>query len=210
MEEEGGMLRLTSKEISHGGRIPRKFTQEAQGAVKDISPPLEWYGVPEATQSLVVIMEDPDVPDPANPIGVPWVHWVVVNIPPTLKGLPAGFTTKEVDSEEDGELGEIQEGVNDFKVPGYRGPNPPTGLHSYSIKLYALDTKLKVGRKPSRDKVLDAMSGHILDEAELVATYGKENFVTGRDTYIPRDAPHGVGPGHPEVKGGNPMGQLHR
>ncbi len=66
------------------------------------------------------------------------------------------------------------------------------------------------GMQPSRDKVLDAMSGHILDEAELVATYGKENYVTGRDTYIPRDAPHGVGPGHPEVKGGNPMGQLHR
>jgi phosphatidylethanolamine-binding protein (PEBP) family uncharacterized protein len=128
----------------------------------------------------------------------------------TIAGLPAGFTTKEIDSEEDGELGEIQEGVNDFKVPGYRGPNPPAGVHSYSIKLYALDTKLKVGRKPSRDKVLDAMSGHILDEAELVATYGKENYVTGRDTYIPRDAPHGVGPGHPEVKGGNPMGQLHR
>ncbi len=68
-------LYLTSKEISHGGRIPRKFTKDAQGAVKDISPPLEWYGVPEATQSLVVIMEDPDVPEPENPIGVPWVHW---------------------------------------------------------------------------------------------------------------------------------------
>jgi hypothetical protein len=68
-------LYLTSKEFSHGGRIPRKFTQDAQGAVKDISPPLEWYGVPEATQSLVVIMEDPDVPEPENPIGVPWVHW---------------------------------------------------------------------------------------------------------------------------------------
>jgi phosphatidylethanolamine-binding protein (PEBP) family uncharacterized protein len=64
-----------------------------------------------------------------------------------IAGLPAGFTTKEIDSEEDGELGEIQEGVNDFKVPGYRGPNPPAGVHSYSIKLYALDTKLKVGRK---------------------------------------------------------------
>jgi phosphatidylethanolamine-binding protein (PEBP) family uncharacterized protein len=68
-------LYLTSKEISHGGRIPRKFTQDSQGAVKDISPPLEWYGVPEGTQSLVVIMEDPDVPEPENPIGVPWVHW---------------------------------------------------------------------------------------------------------------------------------------
>ncbi len=68
-------LYLTSKEISHGGRIPRKFTQDSQGAVKDISPPLEWYGVPEDTQSLVVFMEDPDVPEPENPSGVPWVHW---------------------------------------------------------------------------------------------------------------------------------------
>ncbi|CAK9236283.1 unnamed protein product [Sphagnum troendelagicum] len=205
-------LYLTSKEISHGGRIPRKFTQDSQGAVKDISPPLEWYGVPEGTQSLVVIMEDPDVPEPENPIGVPWVHWVLVNIPPTLKGLPAGFTTKEVDSDHDDEFGEIQEGVNDFKVPGYKGPNPPAGLHHYSIKLYALDTKLKVSRKPSRDKVLDAMSGHILDEAELIATYGKENHPTGHHE---GDAPYGAFSGHSEGKGGgkgggNTMGQLHR
>jgi hypothetical protein len=62
-------------------------------------------------------------------------------------GLPAGFTTKEVDGDHDDEFGEIQEGVNDFKVPGYKGPNPPAGLHHYSIKLYALDTKLKVSRK---------------------------------------------------------------
>ncbi len=62
-------------------------------------------------------------------------------------GLPAGFTTKEADSDHDDEFGEIQEGVNDFKLPGYKGPNPPTGLHHYSIKLYALDTKLKVSRK---------------------------------------------------------------
>jgi hypothetical protein len=62
-------------------------------------------------------------------------------------GLPAGFSAKEVDSDHEDEFGEIQEGVNDFKVPGYKGPNPPAGLHHYSIKLYALDTKLKVSRK---------------------------------------------------------------
>lgn len=71
--EEG--LYLASKEISHGGRIPRKFTQDAQGAVKDISPPLEWYNVPEEAVSLALIMEGPDAPDPAGPVGNPWVHW---------------------------------------------------------------------------------------------------------------------------------------
>lgn len=207
--EEG--LYLASKEISHGGRIPRKFTQDAQGAVKDISPPLEWYNVPEEAVSLALIMEDPDAPDPAGPVGNPWVHWVVVNIPSTMKGLPAGFTTKHVDEDND-EIGEIQEGVNDFKVPGYRGPNPPIGVHRYFIKLYALDTKLKVGRKPSRDKVLDAMDGHILAEAELIGTYGKENFKSHDGYNAQGEMAHHSGTVHLDrSKGGhNPMSQMHR
>jgi len=80
-EEAGGMI-LTCKGISNGGRIPRKYTQDGQGAVKDVSPPLEWYEVPEGTVSLAVIMEDPDSPDPADPSPNPFVHWYAhVSIP---------------------------------------------------------------------------------------------------------------------------------
>lgn len=72
--QQGQEFRLVSSAIAQDGRIPRKFTQEGQGAQHNLSPPLEWYGVPEGTQSLALIVEDIDAPDPAEPI-VPFVHW---------------------------------------------------------------------------------------------------------------------------------------
>jgi hypothetical protein len=200
---------LSSKGLSHGGRIPRKYTQDGQGAVKDVSPPLEWYNVPEGTVSLALLMEDPDSPDPANPSPNPFVHWVVVNIPPTMKGLPEGFTVKDHDDDND-EASEISEGVNDFKATGYRGPIPSDSEHRYELRLYALDTKLKVPKKPSRDRVLEAMDGHILAEAQLVASYGMEN-TSGHNNYLAPGLPHISGPGRPDTNKGhnNPMGQIH-
>jgi hypothetical protein len=208
-EVEGGMI-LSSKGISNGGRIPRKYTQVGQGAVKDVSPPLEWYNVPEETVSLAIIMEDPDSPDPADPSPNPFVHWVVVNIPPTMKGLPEGFAAKDVDDEDD-EAGQIQEGGNDFKATGYRGPIPSASEHRYELHLYALDTKLKVPKKPSRDRVLEAMDGHILAEAQLVASYGTENAHLGHNRYLAPGLTHISGPGRPETMKSHhiPMGQIH-
>ncbi|MCO5553676.1 hypothetical protein L7F22_007202 [Adiantum nelumboides] len=189
-------FRLVSSAIAQDGRIPRKFTQEGQGAQKDESPPLEWYGVPDGTESLALIVEDPDAPEPEDPI-VPWTHWVLVNIPPTLKGLPTNFSTKHV--EEKSEYAEIQEGVNDWKVPGYKGPNPPSGVHRYEFRLYALDCKLKVGHKVTKEKALEAMEGHVLGEAVLVGHYGKDNFKTGKDSYVPPSLSSASGPGTPFV-----------
>ena len=161
-------LRLVSPGIENNGRLPRKYTGDGQGAKKDISPPLEWYGVPDGTQSLALVVEDIDAPDPESPI-VPWTHWVVVNIPPTLKGLPEEFSGKE--EEMGGEYAGIKEGVNDFKVPGWRGPKPQTSEHRYEFKLYALDEQVHVGNKVSKEKLLEAIEGHVLGEAELVVTY---------------------------------------
>lgn len=206
MAEEGEMT-FSSKGISHGGRIPRKYTQVGQGAVKDVSPPLEWYNVPEDTVSLVVIMEDPDSPDPANPSPNPFVHWVVVNIPPTMKGLPEGFTIKDHNDDND-EASEILEGVNDFKATGYRGPIPSGSDHRYELHLYALDTKLRVPKKPSRDRVLEAMEGHILAEVQIEAFYGSD--ITGHNNFLAPGLPHISGPGRPETRGHNHvMGQIH-
>lgn len=209
MAEEAGVMILSIKGVSSGGRIPRKYTQDGQGAVKDVSPPLEWYEVPEGTESLAVIMEDPDSPDPADPSPNPFVHWVVVNIPPTMKGLPEGFTVKDHDDDKD-EASEILEGGNDFKATGYRGPIPSDSEHRYEFRLYALDTKLKVPKKPSRDRVLEAMDGHILAEALLVATYGMENSQAGHNSYLAPGLAHLSGPGRAETKGHtNAMGQIH-
>ncbi|KAL7194990.1 hypothetical protein ACSBR1_035245 [Camellia fascicularis] len=135
-------FRLVSPTIHHLGRVPRKYTGDGQGAKKDWSPPVEWYNLPEGTKNI-------DANDPDGPI-VPWAHWVVVNIPPTLRGLPEGFSGKE--EEVEGDYGEIKEGHNDWKVSGYRGPKMPTfghhpPGHRLEFKLYALDEDLHHGNK---------------------------------------------------------------
>jgi phosphatidylethanolamine-binding protein (PEBP) family uncharacterized protein len=84
-------LRLVSPQISEqDGRLPRQYSAIGQGAKKDVSPPLEWYGVPDGTKSLALVVQDIDAPDPDSPV-MTWTHWVVANIPPDTKGLPEGF-----------------------------------------------------------------------------------------------------------------------
>ncbi|KAK6943170.1 Phosphatidylethanolamine-binding protein [Dillenia turbinata] len=161
-------FRLVSPVINNEGRLPRKFTQEGQGAKKNISPPLEWYNVPEGTKTMALVVQDIDAPDPSDPV-VPWVHWVVVNIPPTLKGLPEGFSGKEEDV--GGNYAGIKEGNNDYKVPGWRGPKVPTPGHRFEFKLYALDGEVNLGKKVTKDKLLEAIEGHVLGEAVLMAIF---------------------------------------
>ena len=76
-------MSLNSPAFQQNGHIPSKYTCEAE----DISPPLAWEGVPNGAKSLVLIIDDPDAPDPKAPKMV-WVHWVVYNIPPDTKSLP--------------------------------------------------------------------------------------------------------------------------
>lgn len=137
-------FRLVSPSIDNEGRLPRKYTQEGQGAKKDISPPLEWYNVPDGTKTLALVVQDIDAPDPSGPI-VPWTHWVVTNMSPNLKGLPEGFSKKE--EEMGGDYTEIKEGYNDWKIPGWRGPKLPSHGHRFEFKLYALDDELNLGNK---------------------------------------------------------------
>jgi len=151
-------LSLTSTAFEHGAAIPSLYTCQGQ----DISPPLSWAGVPAGTASLVLIVDDPDAPDPAAP-KMTWVHWVVFNLPPDINGLeeaaklPAGAAA----------------GLTDWKVSHYKGPCPPIGTHRYFHKLYALDIVLDGLRNPTKAQVEKAMAGHVLDQAELVGTYCK-------------------------------------
>ncbi|GMN40386.1 hypothetical protein TIFTF001_009603 [Ficus carica] len=161
-------FRLVSPEIDKKGRLLRKFTDEGQGARKNWSPPLEWYNVPEGTKALALVVQDIDAPDPSGPI-VPWVVWVVTNIPPTLHGLPEGFSGKE--EELGGDYAAILEGYNDLKLPGWRGPKLPTHGHRFAFKLYALDDEVHLGNKVTKDKLLEAIEGHVLGEAVLMAKF---------------------------------------
>ncbi|XP_047333362.1 UPF0098 protein CPn_0877/CP_0992/CPj0877/CpB0906 [Impatiens glandulifera] len=164
MANAGEEFRLVSPGIEHDGRLPRKYTDEGQGAKKNISPPLEWYNVPEGAKSLALVVEDIDAPDPEGPI-VPWTIWVVSNIPPSLKGLPEGFSGKETAE------GNIKEGHNDEKVPGWRAPKMPSHGHRFEFKLYALDDEPHLGNKVTKEKLLDSIQGHVIGEAVFMVHF---------------------------------------
>jgi len=154
-------LSLTSSAFSHGAQIPRRYTCEAD----DISPPLAWSEVPSAAQSLVLIVDDPDAPDPAAP-KLTWVHWVLYNIPPQARGLPEGVAVNALPTG-------TKQGSNDWKRTGYGGPCPPIGRHRYFHKLYALNALLPDLGTPTKVELEQAMQGHVLQQAELMGTYQK-------------------------------------
>ena len=153
-------MTLNSPAFKQDGQIPSKYTCEGE----DVSPPLAWDGVPEGTKSLVLIIDDPDAPDPKAPQRV-WVHWVVYNIPPDAKGLPENASKAGLPQG-------TAVGLNDFKKTGYGGPCPPIGRHRYFHKLYALDTTLDL-RKATKPEIELAMKDHRLANAELIGTYQK-------------------------------------
>lgn len=157
-EAAGGAFVLKSAAFKQGEPIPPKYTCEG----KDVSVPLSWSGVPKNAKSLVLIVDDPDAPDPAAP-KMTWVHWLVYNINPDSKGLAEGIDVLPA------------AGLNDWKRLPYGGPCPPIGRHRYFHKLYALDTILEGLDKPNKAKLEEAMKGHILAKAELVGTYQKKN-----------------------------------
>jgi hypothetical protein len=156
-------LSIASGAFVEGGVIPDRHTCEGE----DIAPPLTWSGVPAAAQSLVLIVDDPDAPDPEAP-KMTWVHWILYNIPADVSGLTEGVTAERLP-------GGTQEGLNDWKRTGYGGPCPPIGRHRYFHKLYALDTVLQDMGNPTKAQLEAAMEGHVIARAQLVGTYAKSS-----------------------------------
>lgn len=150
---------LTSTSFPHMGVIPVRHTCDGL----DLSPQLGWADAPEATQSFVLIVDDPDAPDPEAP-AMTWVHWVLYNIPASVRDLPAGAVLATLPP---GAL----EGLNDWNITGYCGPCPPVGRHRYVHKLFALDARLPVLDTPDITALTQSMQGHVLAHAELVGCY---------------------------------------
>ncbi len=155
-------LALTSSAFAPNGAIPKQYT--CQG--KDVSVPLAWSGLPAGTKSLVLIIDDPDAPDPAAP-KMTWVHWVLYNIPPGASGIKEGIKAAELPK---GAL----DGLNDWKRTGYGGPCPPIGRHRYFHKLYALDAVLPDLNRPTKAQLEKAMQSHMLEKFELIGIYQKD------------------------------------
>jgi len=154
-------LILSSSAFLDGGEIPRRFTCEGD----DLSPDLAWSGVPGGTRSLVLLVDDPDAPDPNAPKMV-WDHWLLYNLPPHSMGLPDGVPEPDLPAG-------TRQGVNSWGCTGYGGPCPPIGRHRYFHILYALDVVLPDLGEPNKNHLLAAMEEHILAHTELVGTYQK-------------------------------------
>lgn len=146
---------LTSAAFLEDEPIPTKYSCDGD----DTSPSLVWSGAPENTGSFVLIMDDPDVP-----VGT-WVHWILFNLPGDANSLPENLPADTVFT--DGS----RQGTNSWGNIGYGGPCPPSGIHRYFFKLYALENSLELGEGATKEDVITAMGGHILMETELMGTY---------------------------------------
>ena len=142
-------MQITSPDFKEGEIIPKRFTCHGE----DINPELNIEGIPPGTQSLALIVDDPDAP------GKTWVHWVVFNIPITSK-----IERNSVPGEQ---------GSNDFEREDYGGPCPPSGTHRYYFKLYALSTTLHL-ENATKQNLIDAMKGHIIDQCQLMGRFSHE------------------------------------
>ena len=142
-------MHITSTAFEHQGRIPAKYTCNG----KNINPPLQIEDIPNGTQSIAIIVDDPDAP------GKTFQHWLIWDIEPT------------------NEISENSapgtEGKTDFGKSEYGGPCPPSGTHRYFFRVYALGTTLGLPKGSSRSDLDKAMKGHILAEAELIGLYSQ-------------------------------------
>lgn len=148
-------IQLTSTAFEEGGMIPPKYTCDGENT----SPGLQWSGIPDDTQSIALICDDPDAPAGT------WVHWVLFNIPGDITELVENVPAERV--LENG----AKQGMNDFRRLGYGGPRPPGGTHRYFFKIYALDIEIGLEPGATKAELLKAMEGHILEEGQLMGRY---------------------------------------
>lgn len=150
-------MKIRSESFGNGGEIPSRFTCDGQG----VNPALVFENAPKEAKSLVLLVDDPDIPEfVKNRFKIEvWDHWVVFNMPPETKKI-------DENSAPGGVVGE-----NTSKENKYAPPCPPDREHRYFFKLYALDTILALDKNATKKDVLDAMQRHILSEAELIGKY---------------------------------------
>ena len=162
-------ISVTSSAFDHHGMVPE--SNSAYG--ENVSIDLTWADLPEGTQQLALICDDPIVVE----IGMmeqPFVHWVMYNIPASASGLPAGLPS-DATLEMEGLEGAVN-GLNGLRRPGYFGPRPPANgqLHAYHFRVYALDDALNLEPGLGKAELLDAMNGHVLATGMLMGHYERK------------------------------------
>ncbi len=150
-------MKLTSVAFNNNEAIPQKYGRDFE----NINPPLTIEEVPENAQSLVIFMDDPDLPESA-PVDV-WDHWVIFNILPTINQISENWKVEGVRGKST--RGELE----------YGGPRPPDRQHRYFFKLYALDTMLELSEGASKQEVMDEMNGHVIEQVELIGLFAPQS-----------------------------------
>jgi Raf kinase inhibitor-like YbhB/YbcL family protein len=143
-------LKVTSPAFPNHKRIPDKHTGDGE----DVSPALEWSGVPDGTKAFAVVVHDPDAP-----LVDGFTHWVAYGIPGDASGLQ--------------ERASVTNGQNSFGNAGYNGPAPPPGHgpHHYYFWVYTLDEDLDLEPGLDRRALIDRIEDHVIEQARLVGTY---------------------------------------
>lgn len=147
------LMQITSNSFKNNQQMPQKFSCQGEG----INPQLSFNGVPKLAKTLVLIMDDPDAPNGT------FVHWIIYNIPPQTSeikenGVPEGASF----------------GLNSLGKSNYTPACPPSGIHRYYFKLYALDTNLSFNKAPNKSAIEMAMQNHTLSSASLIGLFGKK------------------------------------
>ena len=148
----GARMKITSSAFQQGANIPPKFSCDGPNT----SPPLQIADIPTEAKSVVLIVDDPDAP------GGLFTHWAVWNISPQTSTIAEGSTPKGV------------QGTNDFGKSGYGGPCPPSGMHRYYFKIFALDRELDLPFGAKRSQLEAAMKGHVIAQGELIGRYSRK------------------------------------
>ena len=146
-------MHLASPTFNNGQTIPQKYGRDFD----NVNPPLTITNVPEGTKSLVLFMEDPDLPASAS-VDI-WDHWIVFNIPPIITQISEDW---------------IVDGIHGKNSRGelcYGGPRPPDREHRYFFKLFALNIKLDLPKGAVKQEIITAMQEHIIDTAELMGLF---------------------------------------
>jgi len=154
-------IAIKSPMFDNMGMIPKKYT--ADGA--NINPPLLFNNIPDGTQSMVLMVEDPNAPVDT------WVHWLVWDIFPTGK-----INENSVPG---------TEGLNAFEQHRYHGPCPPADLRYYQFKIYALNTVLRMHCHCGKYEIMKAMKDHVIGYGELTGTYTRHAAIVSQGYAIP-------------------------
>lgn len=150
-------MKITSSAFGNNSKIPSKYTCDGE----NINPPLEFSDIPNSAKSLVLIMDDPDVPRNLKPDGM-FDHWIVYNIPPTTKEIKEGVKPPGI------------EGKNSAGKTQYIGACPPDREHRYFFKFYALDTSFEPSFGLTKEEIEKKMQGHIIAQTELIGLYSRK------------------------------------